>query len=62
MWEGPRESCGHTSAGNSSFKSLIWFKSISKFVQLGAIRIGMNLVTVITIYMYVGTHNNAPEQ
>ena len=59
MREGPRESCGHTSAGGSSFKSLIWFKSISKFV-LGGIRIGMgymNLVTVIRIYMYVGTHN-----
>ena len=41
------------------FQSLIWFKSISKFV-LGGIRIGMgymNLVTVIRIYMYVGTHN-----
>jgi len=34
---------------------LIWFKSISKFV-LGGIRIGMgymNLVTVISIIMYV---------
>ena len=64
MWEGPRESCGPTSAGGSSFKSLIWFKSISKFV-LGGIRIGMgymNLVTVISIIMYVGMHIiNAPE-
>ena len=40
-------------------QSLIWFKSIRKFV-LGGIRIGMgymNLVTVIRIYMCVGTHN-----
>jgi len=36
------------------FQSLIWFKSISKFV-LGGIRIGMgymNLVTVIRIFLF----------